>query len=81
MRVSGFTGERDATARNLRAALAEVQRRAALMVADLDRDPTRGTYGGAARNLVSDAGEVARLAGELDMANRLTFLLPDPKED
>jgi hypothetical protein len=77
----GYASEHRRAADNLRRALDDIQRAVARLLADLDADPSAGLYGGAARNMASSAADAAVRAGELDMANQLSFLLPVPEED
>ncbi|MEV7013326.1 hypothetical protein [Streptosporangium sp. NPDC051022] len=72
----GFGMEHDGAVGNLRRALLDVRQEVEQLLADLDDDPATHLYGGAARSMAASAGEAARHAGELDMANRLRFLLP-----
>ncbi len=76
----GYSSEHQRAADNLRRALVDVQRAVTHLLADLDTDPSAGLYSGAARNMVSSAADAAVRAGELDMANRLSFLLPVSEE-
>lgn len=78
----GFAIERAGAVSNLRRALLDVQSHVQALLEDLDADPASHLYGGAARTMAAAAGEAARHAGELDMANRLRFLMlttPDEK--
>ncbi|RCG18223.1 hypothetical protein DQ384_39195 [Sphaerisporangium album] len=72
----GYDQEHRNTVKNLRHALDDARKKITGMLDQLDSDPAGGLYGGQARQLATITGEIATYAGELDTANRLTFLLP-----
>ncbi|MGS2645887.1 hypothetical protein [Streptosporangium sp. G12] len=77
----GYRQHHDNAAKQLRLALAEVQKRAAALTADLDEGTDTGTLAGDSRRLVQYAGEVASFAAALEMTRKLSFLLPTDTEE
>ncbi|GAA3417616.1 hypothetical protein [Streptosporangium vulgare] len=77
----GHRSEHTTAAMNLRRALTEVQRLTDVLAAALDTDPATAMLSGDGRALVHYAGEAASFAAELEMANRLAFLLPTTTEE
>ncbi|MFI7536686.1 hypothetical protein [Streptosporangium sp. NPDC049376] len=77
LRRQGYRIEHDGAVANLRRALLDVQGQVKRPLADLDDAELHG-YGDVARSMAASAGEATRYAGELDMVNRLRFLLPGP---
>lgn len=79
--TQGYARERGDARRNLESEVRHATNQLQRLAADLADDDTAALFSGRARALGQTVAELLVRAGELDMANRLSFLNPLDSEE
>lgn len=78
--AQGYASERENARLNLEREVQHATRKLQEFTRDLADNPHATLFSGRARQLGQTVAELLTRAGELDMANRLAFLVPEPEE-